>query len=49
MLIHHYLQRGFKPEDVINLSAWEKEFWMASMLLFYDEEKRRYQALSGGA
>jgi len=47
-LIHHYLQRGFKPEDVLNLSTWATEFYMASMLLSFDEEAEKWRAVNGG-
>jgi hypothetical protein len=47
-LVHHYLQRGFAPEKIINLSAREKEFYTASMLLYFDEEKRKWEALGNG-
>ena len=47
-LVHHYLQRGFEPEKIINLSVWDREFYTASMLLFFDEERKKAEALSGG-
>jgi hypothetical protein len=46
--LHHYIQRGFKPEDIINLDAWSKEFYFASMMLYFDEERKKYEALSPG-
>lgn len=47
-LIHHYLQRGIKPEDIINLSAYGKEFYTASMLLYFEEETEKWKAVGGG-
>jgi hypothetical protein len=46
-LIHHYLQRGIKPEDVINLPPTAKQFYAASMLLFFEEESEKWKAVSG--
>jgi hypothetical protein len=47
-MLHHYLQRGIKPEDVINLSLTEKMFYKASLEAWLDEEERKYRALAGG-
>jgi len=37
-LIHHYLQRGFKPEYIINLPFIDKLFYRASMDLYLEEK-----------
>lgn len=47
-MIHHYLQRGWKFEDFIGLSLFEKQFMMASMDLFVEEETEKLKAMAGG-
>jgi len=32
-MVHHYLQRGILPEQIINATALERGFYLASMLL----------------
>lgn len=47
-MIHHYLQRGFSDEFLLNLTPTQKQFYMASMELYYEEEIAKYRALTGG-
>ena len=48
-MLHHYLQRGIKPEDVINLPLAEKVFYKASLEVYLKEKADEYKALSGKA
>ena len=48
-MLHHYLQRGIKTEDVINLPLTEKMFYKASVEMYLEEREREYRALSGKA
>jgi hypothetical protein len=48
-MMHHYLQRGWKLIDFIGLSLLEKQFLMASMALYIEEETEKYKALAGGS
>ena len=48
-MLHHYLQRGIKPEDVINLPLADKVFYKASLEVYLDEREREYKALAGKA
>ena len=48
-MLHHYLQRGIKPEDVINLPLAEQIFYKASLEVYLEEREREYRALSGKA
>ena len=48
-MLHHYLQRGIKPEDVINLPLADKMFYKASLEVYLDEREREYKALAGKA
>ena len=43
-MLHHYMQRGFKPAYIINLPVAEKLFFKASMELFLEEENARWEA-----
>jgi len=47
-MLHHFLQRGIKPEYIMNLPLTEKMFYRASMDLFIEEETAKYRALTGG-
>ncbi len=47
-MLHHYLQRGFTDEYLLNLSPMRKMFYISSMKLFYEEEEAKYRALAGG-
>lgn len=47
-MVHHYLQRGWKLNDFIDLTLFDKQFLMASMALHIDEETEKYKALAGG-
>lgn len=47
-MIHHYLQKGFKPEYIIKLSLTEKMFYKASMEINLEEEYNKIKAMSGG-
>lgn len=46
-MMHHYLQRGFTDEYILSLSSAQKAFYLASMVLYYEEEAERYRALTG--
>jgi hypothetical protein len=48
-MMHHYLQRGWRFSDFIGLSLLEKQFLMASMALYIEEETEKYKALAGGS
>lgn len=41
-MIHHYLQKGFTMEHLLNLRADERLFMIASMIQYFDEEKAKY-------
>lgn len=41
-MIHHYLQKGFQMEYLLNLSFQEKLFMESSMDLHFEEEKAKY-------
>jgi len=45
--VHHYLQRGFDHEKILNLSYMEQMFYMASMNLCIEEDVAKYKALGG--
>ena len=47
-MLHHYLQRGIKPEDIINLPLAERVFYKASLEVYLQERAREYKALAGG-
>jgi len=47
-MIHHYLQKGFSDVYLVNLSMEQKAFYMASMLLSFEEEKQKLRAIGGG-
>ncbi len=38
-MIHYYLQKGFHPNYLINLSSFEKMFFYASMMLAMEEKE----------
>ncbi|WP_427340651.1 hypothetical protein [Caloranaerobacter sp. DY30410] len=40
--LHHYLQKGFKLEYLLNLKATEKLFMIASMEQYFEEEKAKW-------
>ncbi len=40
--LHHYLQRGFRLDYLINLSYDERLLMAASMELYFEEEKERW-------
>ncbi len=40
-MIHYYIQKGFSPDYLINLSYLEKAFFVASMQIS-QKEKERY-------
>ena len=46
--MHYYLQKGFAPEQILNLPFREKMFYKASMALAIDEEVQKAKAMSGG-
>ena len=46
-MLHHYLQRGFTDEHILSLSPTQKAFYSASMVLYYEEEAKKYRALTG--
>ena len=45
LLIHYYLQRGFTPEYIMNLSFLEKQFFTASAELETERENEKWQRL----
>lgn len=45
-MLHHYLQKGFAHEYILNLSNLEKVVYKASMELALEEEAERMKALS---
>lgn len=47
-MIHHYLQPGVSPENIINRTGLEKLFFKASMTLHFEEEAEKYRQLFGG-
>ena len=47
-MLHHYLQRGFKPEQIINLPYIDKLFYRASMDLAIEEEIEKARVAGGG-
>jgi len=42
-MIHHYLQKGQKLDDLVNLSYAEKIYMKASRDLLYEEERAEYE------
>ena len=46
-MIHHYLQKGFTDEYILNLPLERKLFYMASMILSFEEEAARIKAMTG--
>jgi hypothetical protein len=40
--LHHYIQRGHNIKDLLELSHAEKIFMIESMVLFYEEESKRW-------
>lgn len=47
-MIHHYLQRGFTFEYILSRTFTEKQFMIASINLFNEEEAKKFRALTGG-
>jgi len=43
--LHHYVQRGHRLKDLLELDHAEKVFMMESMVLYFEEEAKRW----GGA
>lgn len=39
-MIHYYLQKGFKPEYILNLSYTEKLFFQESMKLELERQEK---------
>jgi len=44
-MIHHYLQKGFNDEYILNLETSKKLFYKASMELAIEEEVERLKAI----
>jgi hypothetical protein len=40
--LHHYIQRGHSLKELLELSHADKAFMMESMVLFYEEESKRW-------
>ena len=40
--MHHYIQRGHKLNDLMKLDHAEKRFMIESMVLYYEEEAKRW-------
>ena len=47
-MLHHYIQRGFKPAYIINLPIAEKLFFKASLELFLEEEIDKINSITNG-
>lgn len=45
--ISYYVQKGFKIDYLINLTANEKDFMFASMLVSIEDEGKKWENLSG--
>lgn len=45
-MLHHYLQKGHKLKDLLNLSYTEKLFYIQSMILYYEEEADKWKELT---
>jgi hypothetical protein len=41
-MLHHYMQRGHTLDYLLNLGESEKLFYQASLLLYEDEETKRW-------
>ena len=48
-MLHHYLQKGILPEQIINRPISEQVFFKASLEVYLEEREREYRALSGKA
>ena len=42
-MLHHYLQRGFKMDYLLNLDNTEKLFMKASIEQYFAEEKAKWE------
>jgi len=47
-MLHHYLQKGFDPEKLINLPYRAKLFYAASMEIDIEDEVEKTKAMAGG-
>lgn len=47
-MLCHFLNRGIRPEQIINQPYSEKLFYKAAYELFCEEGYEKYRALSGG-
>lgn len=43
-MLHHYLQRGHSLSELLSLGPVEKRFLKISMVLYYEEEAKRWGA-----
>jgi len=43
-MLHHYLQRGRSLSELLSLDPIERRFLKVSMLLYYEEEAKRWGA-----
>ena len=39
-MLHFYLQKGIQPGDILSLPPVEKLFYLASMNLYMEDQKR---------
>ena len=46
-MLHHYLQRGHKLNELLALTPSEKEFMTQCMILYYEEEAEKWKGLNG--
>jgi len=42
-MLHHYLQRGHSLSELLNLDPVTRRFYKISMLLYYEEEAKRWE------
>ncbi len=45
-MLHHYLQKGIKPESILGLNLTERLFYQASMELYLKEEGEKLKLLN---
>ena len=48
-MLCHFLNRGIRPEQIINLPYGEKLFYKAAYELYCEEEYEKYKALAGSS
>jgi hypothetical protein len=47
-MLHYLLQRGILPEKIINRTAAERLFFVASVKLAIEQEREKLKSLVGG-